>query len=301
MKPLLLAVTLVATAFGAFAAPKAIYVDAQGKPHYNHLHKYDSILEVMHNEQWVHSKVDSIDKNIELVIRKRNEVKAWAEAAKVVMDEKCDSFFGGGCKGATKRYNEYVKHTDLYEKDLAMLNKAKADNLAVYDAYVKAEEAAKAAQEELRLAEAKAKAEQEAKAELERAARQARYEAEQERQRIAAQKRHDARVAEINAKKATMTESQIKAREKAVHQEYRKECFNSGNQYRDSGMRLGREYKRLINNMTYKYTGEGYDRADAKAMAIEAYAGVYEDVQRQYKMARQQEEYCHKQKLFWKF
>lgn len=301
MKRLLLALTIVATTCSVMAAPKAIYVDAQGKPHYNHLHKFDSILDVKRNEHRVNSHVRNIDKEIASTNRKYNEVKAWADEAKVVMDEKCDSFFGGGCKGATKRYNEYVKHSGLYEEDLVLLNKAKADNLAVYDAYVKALEAANAAQEELRLVEAKAKAEQEAKAKQERAAQQARYEAEQERLRIAVQQRHDARVAEINAKKATMSEAQIKAREAELHLQYRQVCFDSGNQYRDSGMRLGREYKRLINNMTDKYTGEGYDRSDAKAMAIEAYAGVYEDVQRQYKMGRQQVDYCHKQKLFWKF
>lgn len=301
MKRLLLAVTIAATTFGAFAAPKAIYVDAQGKPHFNHLHKSDSILDVKRNELWAQDHVRNIDKEIDFTTRKRNEVQAWADVAKSARDEKCDSFFGAGCDGATKRYEGYMSHVARYEEDLALLEKAKADNLAVYEAYVRTQEAAKAAQEELRQAEAKAELERQAKAEQERAEKQARYEAEQERLRVAAQERHETRVAVINAKKAGMTDKQIKAREKAVHQEYNKVCFNSGNQYRDSGMRLGREYKRLINNMTYKYTGEGYDRNDAKAMAIEAYAGVYEDVQRQYKMAKQQVNYCHKQKLFWQF
>ncbi len=301
MKRLLLAITIAATTFSTFAAPKAIYVDAQGTPHYNHLRKSDSILDVKRNELWAKDHVRFIDKEIDFTTRKRNEVQAWADTAKVAMDEKCDSFFGAGCDGATKRYEGYMSHVARYGEDLALLEKAKSANQAVYDAYVKTQEAAKAAQEELRLAEAKAEAERQAKAEQDRAEQQARYEAEQERQRIAAQKRHDARVVEINAKKATMTDEQIKAREKEVHQEYKQVCFNSGNQYRDTGMRLGREYKRLINNMTYKYTGEGYDRNDAKAMAIEAYASVYEDVQRQYKMARQQVNHCHKQKLFWKF
>ncbi len=301
MRRIIPALIIAAISCSAMAAPKAIHVDAQGKPHYNHLHKYDSILDVKHNELWAKDHVRFIDKEIDFTTRKRNEVQAWADASKVVMDEKCDSFFGAGCDGATKRYNDYVKHTVRYEDDLALLNKAKADNLAVYNAYVQAQEAAKAAQEQLRLAEEKAEAERQALLKQERVARQAKYEAEQERLHVAAQKRHDTRAAEINAKKANMTDEQIKAREKALQREHKNVCYDSGTQYRDSGMRLGREYKRLINNMTYKYTGEGYDRGDARAMAIEAYSSVYEDVQRQYKMAKQQVNYCHKQKIFWKF
>ncbi len=67
MRRIIPALIIAAISCSAMAAPKAIHVDAQGKPHYNHLHNTDSILDVKHNELWAKDHVRFIDKEIDSV------------------------------------------------------------------------------------------------------------------------------------------------------------------------------------------------------------------------------------------